>query len=246
MLNERGIPNPTEYKRQKGLLKKTSGSQNSTLWKYFSIADMLSNEMYIGNMVQGKYGSVSYLTKKNKPRPKEDWYIVENTHEPIIDRALWDQVQALLKAKSKSFTDGKIGIFAHKTRCAECGYVLRSSKSKGKKYLQCPNRQVSKSACDGAFISFDRLEKMVLAELHRLGDLYLDHDQLESNLTLNYDLTLQKERLLKDIQIYRQKAKECTKALRSLYLDKVKNILSRRDLSRRLSAKVTNCSTKFA
>ena len=87
---------------------------------------------------------------------------------------------------------------------------------------------------------------MVLAELHRLGDLYLDHDQLESNLTLNYDLTLQKERLLKDIQIYRQKAEECTKALCSLYLDKVKNILSRRDLSRCLSAKVTNCSTKFA
>jgi len=229
MLNERGIPNPTEYKRLKGLRKNTSGSPNSKLWKYFSIADMLSNEMYIGNMVQGKYGSVSYLTKKNKPRPKEDWYIVENTHEPIIDRALWDQVQALLKARTKPFTDGKIGIFAHKTRCAECGYVLRSSKSKGKKYLQCPNRQVSKSACDGAFISFDRLEKMVLAELHRLGDLYLDHDQLESNLTLNYDLTLQKDRLLKDIQIYRQKTEECTKALRSLYLDKVKNILLEAD-----------------
>ena len=70
---------------------------------------------------------------------------------------------------------------------------------------------------------------MVLAELHRLVDLYLDHDQLESNLTLNYDLTLQKERLLKDIQTYRQKAEECTKALRSLYLDKVKNILSEAD-----------------
>ncbi|MBQ4347323.1 MAG: recombinase family protein, partial [Firmicutes bacterium] len=54
MLNDRGIPNPTEYKRQKGIIKSPAKQKNSTLWKYFAIADMLENEMYIGNMVQGK------------------------------------------------------------------------------------------------------------------------------------------------------------------------------------------------
>lgn len=44
---------------------------------------MLCNEMYIGNMVQGKYGSVSYKTKQNKPRPKDEWYRVEGTHEAM-------------------------------------------------------------------------------------------------------------------------------------------------------------------
>lgn len=84
MLNDRGVPNPTEYKRLHGLRYKQPTRKNSTLWKYFAISDMLCNEMYIGNMVQGKYGSVSYKTKQNKPRPKDEWYRVEGTHEAIL------------------------------------------------------------------------------------------------------------------------------------------------------------------
>ena len=49
---------------------------------------MLVNEIYIGNMVQGKYGSVSYKTKQVKPRPRSEWIRVEGTHEPIIDQEL--------------------------------------------------------------------------------------------------------------------------------------------------------------
>ena len=71
MLNDRGIPNPTEYKRLHGLRYQQPKTKNSTLWKYFAISDMLINEIYIGNMVQGKYGSVSYKTKQNKPRPEK-------------------------------------------------------------------------------------------------------------------------------------------------------------------------------
>lgn len=53
-----------------GLRYQQPKNKNSTLWKYFAISDMLINEIYIGNMVQGKYGSVSYKTKQNKPYPK--------------------------------------------------------------------------------------------------------------------------------------------------------------------------------
>ena len=88
ILNEQGVPNPTEYKRQKGLRYQQPESQNSTLWRYYTISAMLRNEMYIGTMVQGKYGSVSYKTKQNRPRPKETWYRKENTHEAIIDQEL--------------------------------------------------------------------------------------------------------------------------------------------------------------
>ena len=77
---------------------------------------MLSNQMYIGNMVQGRYGSVSYKSKKNKPKPKEEWVIVEGTHEPIIDRGLWDSVQSKINDNFKPFTGGKIGIFAKKCK----------------------------------------------------------------------------------------------------------------------------------
>ena len=86
MLNERGIPNPTEYKRLQGIRYRQPKGKGSTLWKYFAISNMLTNEIYIGNMVQGKYGSVSYKTKQNKPRPKEEWIRTEGTHEPIIEQ----------------------------------------------------------------------------------------------------------------------------------------------------------------
>ena len=130
MLNERGIPNPTEYKRLQGIRYRQPKGKGSTLWKYFAISNMLTNEIYIGNMVQGKYGSVSYKTKQNKPRPKEEWIRTEGTHEPIIEQELWERVQKMLAERAKPFPSGAIGLFARKARCAECGYTLRSSKTK--------------------------------------------------------------------------------------------------------------------
>lgn len=129
MLNDRGVPNPTEYKRRQGLRYQQPKRKNSTLWKYFAISNMLVNEVYIGNMIQGKTGSVSYKTKQCKPRPKSEWYTVENTHEPIIDRDLWNKVQALIAQRAKPFDTGNIGLFARKARCANCGYTMLSSKT---------------------------------------------------------------------------------------------------------------------
>ena len=233
MLNDRGIPNPTEYKRLHGLRYKQPKTKNGALWKYFAISDMLTNEIYIGNMVQGKYGSVSYKTKQNKPRPKSEWYIVEGTHEPIIDRELWDKVYVYLLQRAKPFAVGTIGLFAKKARCAYCGYTMRSSKTSpqrgGKHYLQCPNRHVSKDACVGSFISVDRLERMVLDEIIKLSAEYLDRDELEQNIEFCDNLQGQKKRLLSDLSAYRKKVEELSKGIRELYLDKVKGLISESD-----------------
>ncbi|MGD9566856.1 MAG: recombinase family protein [Sedimentibacter sp.] len=224
MLNDRGIPNPTEYKRLKGLRYKQP--KNSTLWKYFAISDMLINETYIGNMVQGKYGSISYKSKINKPRPKEEWYIVEGTHEPIIERNLWNRVQDLIKQKSKPFKIGKIGLFAKKARCMNCGYTLRSVKNHGYYYLQCGNKYVSKDSCVGSFISVKKLEKTVIAELNKLIHEYLDKDEVERKIELNNNLNSKIAKLEKDIAVYERKIGEYSIGIQQLYLDKVKGIIS--------------------
>ena len=229
MLNDRGIPNPTEYKRLQGLRYQQPKTKNSTLWKYSAISDMLTNEMYIGNMVQGKYGSISYKTKQNKPRPKSEWYIVEGTHEPIIDRELWDRVQALISQRAKAFDTGTIGLFARKARCASCGYTMRSSKNRGRHYLQCSSRHVSKDACTGSFISVDKLEQLVIDELNHLAAEYLDKDELAQNIKFCDNLQEQKARLLSDIAVYEKKVAEYSKGIRELYMDKVKGLLSESD-----------------
>lgn len=229
LLNDRGIPNPTEYKRLHGLRYRQPKMKNSALWKYSAISDMLTNEIYIGNMVQGKYGSVSYKTKQNKPRPKSEWYIVEGTHEPIIEQELWDRVQALVAQRAKPFDVGTIGLFARKARCANCGYTMRSSKNHNKRYLQCSNRHIAKDACIGSFISVDKLERLVIDELNRLSAEYLDKNELEQNIEFCDNLQGKKNRLLSDLTIYQKKITEYSKGIQELYMDKVRGLISESD-----------------
>lgn len=221
-LNDRGIPNPTEYKRLKGLRYKQPDSKNSTLWRYFAISDMLTNEMYIGNMVQGKYGSISFKTKENKPRPKDQWYRVEGTHEAIIDRELWDRVQGMIKDRAKPFITGNLGIFASKVHCACCGYKMRSSKSRGEHYLQCATKHVAKEACDGSFIPVKKLESIVIDELNRMTRDFLDKDELEQKIEFAKNLTDQKKKLESEVERYRKLIESSTRAVKECYLDKVK------------------------
>ena len=229
ILNEDGIPNPTEYKRRKGLRYQSPPGKTGTLWKYPAISHMLTNEIYIGNMVQGRYGSVSYKSKQNKPRPKDQWIRVEHTHEAIIDQDLWERVQALINEKAKPFTGGSIGLFAKKVRCANCGYTMRSTKNRGRHYLQCSNRRVSKDACTGAFISVEKLERIVVQELNRLSAQYLDQDELEQNLAFSSSLLAQKQKVLDQLSKYQAQQEEFQTCLRELYLDKVRGILSEAD-----------------
>lgn len=229
MLNDCGIPNPTEYKRLNGMRYCQPLNKNSTLWKYSAISSMLTNEIYIGNMVQGKYGSVSYKTKQNKPRPKSEWYIVENTHEPIIEKDLWDRVQRINALRSKPFSSGEPGVFAGKVRCLYCGGAMRSSKSGGRRYLQCANRHISTNSCPGAFISVQKLEGIVLAELNRLTAEYLDADLLESGVVFCQNPDTRRAQLLSDISLYKKKLAEFSKGIRQLYEDRIRGLLPEKD-----------------
>lgn len=229
MLNARNIPNPTEYKRIKGLRYKQPDQKNSMLWNYSAISHMLTNEIYIGNMVQGKYGSVSYKTKQNKPRPKDKWFVVEGTHEPIIDQALWNRVQKMIQEKAKPFESGTIGLFARKVRCAHCGYVMRSSKSRGRYYLKCSQRNISKEACIGSFIAVNKLEQMVTDELNCISKEYLDRDELRSKVEFCNDSKPYRDHLLQNISAYEKRVADLSKGIRELYMDKVKGVISERD-----------------
>lgn len=229
MLNDRGIPNPTEYKRLHGLRYQQPKRKNSTLWKYFAISDMLTNEIYIGNMVQGKYGSISYKTKQNKPRPKELWYRVEGTHEPIIDRPLWNKVQEMIAQRSKPFITGEVGIFARKIKCANCGYTMRTAKKGPHRYFKCSNYHVSKDSCTGSFISYERLEQSIIAELHRISEEYLNQDEVAQRIEFQNNLQEQKARVKNSIAEYKKKVSEYSTGIRELYLDKVRGLLGESD-----------------
>ena len=229
MLNSRGIPNPTEYKRQHGMRWTAPPGKNGTSWKYSSIDNMLRNEMYIGSMVQGRAESISYKTKVVKPRPKDLWYVVKGTHEPIIEMELWNKVQAKLKEKAKPFITGEIGPFAKKLRCGYCGYTLRTGKKQELRYYQCPNHHFNKESCQGSFIAYERLEQTILEELRKLSELYLDKDAVADRLEMNNELIHRRDRLHQDIETFRKKSAEFTKGIQDLYMDKVKGLIGEDD-----------------
>lgn len=225
-LNENNIPNPTEYKRQKGLRYKGSQKQYGNLWKYSAISDMLSNEMYIGNMVQGKYENRSYKSKHSKPVPRERWIRVEGTHEPIIDLELWNRVQEMLKERSKPMCTGQIGIFAGKTRCMYCGYGLGSHKKGEYRYLKCTSKYYKDSCCIGVFISQRLLEKIILQELNGIILQYFDVSSAEIRFLENRNMESEKKLLQREILNYQDKIKDLDKAIQNTYIDKAKGILS--------------------
>lgn len=229
ILNERGIPNPTEYKRLKGLRWRAPKGKYGTLWSYNAIAKMLVNEIYIGHMVQGKYGSVSYKSKTNKPKPKEQWIRVEDTHEPIIDIDVWNRVQELIKQKAKPFTIGEIGIFSKKAYCMYCGYTMRSSKSHERHYLKCSKKHVSKESCPGAFVPVHELESIVLEEIKKLCNDMMNVEQINQEVTINNTLESSIIKLNQSIKEYEIKKDDCMQNLKSLYTDKVKGLITEKN-----------------
>lgn len=247
-LNLRGIPNPTEYKRQQGLRYQSPGG-NSTLWKYPAISSMLRNEMYLGHMVQGRYGSVSYKSKKNRPRPQEEWIKVEHTHPPLISETLWNKVDSLLDSKAKPFTTGTVGLFARKAKCLYCGYAMRSSKNRGRHYLQCSQRHVAEDACQGSFIPVTELEACVLREFHRLCDLYLDKEYVLSKLSMETPLQEKKATLQSRSQQLENALAQFPKYRQAMYLDKLKGLISPEEYlahSKALHAEETALSAELA
>lgn len=162
---------------------------------------------------------------KNKPKPKDEWVKVPNTHEPIIGIELWNSVQAKINANFKPFSNGQIGLFAHKCKCKHCGYTLKTSKSHNDRYLRCPTRYVDKTCCEGSFISENVVKRVVLRELNLLIEQYLNVDQLEEKIILS-KWKDKKEKIKVEIAKYQTELNKYSKALKDLFMQKVNETIT--------------------
>jgi len=227
MLNDKGIPNPTEHKRQQGLRFRINGGNMGSLWKYATIASTLTNEMYTGSMIQNRQKNLSYKSPKKVQIPKNEWIKVPNTHEPIIDMAVWNKAQEMIRKRAKPFGDTKkIGIFARKVKCIHCGYYMRSHKIHGDYYLQCATRFFGKGSCKGSHVAMKTLENTVLQELTDMMTEYNVKDEVSQNISYENKQKKHIEQINKNIIAYRQKLNEAVKAVKNLYIDKTKEIIT--------------------
>jgi DNA invertase Pin-like site-specific DNA recombinase len=100
-LTAQGIPTPWQRKVEKGEDLGRKNVKNPGVWAETTIRKILQNRVYVGDMVQGREKKISFKEKKVCPIPKTDWIIVENTHEPIISREIFEKAQILRKQRKK-------------------------------------------------------------------------------------------------------------------------------------------------
>lgn len=183
-LNALGIPNPSEYKCQKGFNYKHTNKNNDGLWCDSTVRRMLRNQMYIGNMVQGKNTNLSYKIKKCRAKPKEEWIIVESTHEPIIDKETFEKAQSLFNRNTRtSPKKTEVDLFSGFVKCADCHRAMSKKVNNHAygvyKYYRCVTAsKKSKTACSPHSIRIDVLEKTVLSSIQNMIDTAVELEKI--------------------------------------------------------------------
>lgn len=169
-LNETGVLAPSEYKRlNNGTYRSGFKSKAQAKWQAIQIFRILSNEVYLGTMVQGKRRKISYKIKKDVDVEPNNWIRVEGTHEAIVSRQLFDMVQEVLKLDTCAGA-GKdtVYLFSGLVECGDCHQsMVRRVSSSGKKkryYLHCSTYKNS-GDCTSHLISEETLYRVVLKTL---------------------------------------------------------------------------------
>ena len=167
-LNAENIPCPTKYKEQKGMNYKNVNIKRY-LWTAETIKSILSNPTYIGNMAQRRNEKINYKLKKFRKVPRKDWIIVENTHEPIIDKETFQTVQELLKQKAYGTTQNKTEHFLGGLLvCGECGKPLtfrRDNKKVTKDFITLCSSYTRFSTCTRHAVLEEELNDLVIKDL---------------------------------------------------------------------------------
>ena len=186
-LNDNGIPNPSTYKCRSGLTFQSRAIGKSPLWSDKTVRRILQDEMYIGNMVQGKNRKVSYKDKAVIPLPQEEWIRVRDTHEAIIGKEDFDRVQRMLQSGAKSSPiSGEISLFSGLLRCANCGHALikkvNRNPDKTYVYYRCSTYCKCKGACSAHSIRYEKLYDTVLACIQKMVEIAVDADEVLQEL----------------------------------------------------------------
>ena len=207
-LSTQGEPSPAARK-----------GHGSKRWSPSTISSMLHNEMYRGTLVQGRYGSQSYKTRKNVARPQAYWYKVPDTHTPLISESLWDAVQQRLSRSSHPSQPADPSPLAGKVFCHLCGAPLCMTTTRGRRYLQCSTHHTTSNACPGAFISEAALRQAVLSQLNALLEDYRASLSTISPAQSENHMPIMEETRLRALEQHRR-------SLHLLYLDRAAGRIS--------------------
>ena len=194
--NKEGIPTPRVHFFNR-IGKPNPYTQDAETWGSATILRMLRNQVYIGHMVQGKRQKKNFKMKRRDVIPKEQWVVVKNTHEPLIDEVTWSRVQSIIsqnkrRTKPRLKKDGTISLFSAKVFCADCDskmtyQLVKIETGEYPRYRCSTYSNQGKSACSFHAINEPELEAIVLSEIQKFSSIAVNYADalLEKLLEIN-------------------------------------------------------------
>jgi len=243
ILTGKQYPTPCVYKQSKGkkyynpAQDKAGYSSQYGVWSNNTVRRILHDETYLGHLIQGREKKVSYKSKKVVKRPRGEWIVVRDNHEPIINQEDFIKAQNRLGAKSSNFKANcgempKSHLFAGKVTCMDCGSTMQKRYGKNRtQYLKCGLALKTKGReCSLRTIRLETLTLEVERRIRRVIESYIGDKE---NAEMLFESFYNKDDLAKELKKRKaalsetaKRREELSKGLASAYLDKINGNIS--------------------
>lgn len=191
ILQEQKVLIPMAYWQSKGLPRGGKKTQpNPYKWGKTTVAKILAQQEYCGDVINFKTYSKSFKNKSRIPNAPENWAVFKNVHEPIIDRETFESVQKLIsktKRRAPKKENAEKNMFCDLLYCADCGSKLWShvnTVNKNIQYFSCSNYKTdTRGTCETRhYIRADAIEQVVMLELRRMAQFLQDDEEAFAEL----------------------------------------------------------------
>ncbi len=229
-LNENKLLPPSEYR--KALLGKSFNAEKS--WTANSVLAILKNRIYTGDMVQGIYECSQFHRTPAKRKPKEEWIITPNTHEPLVERQIWENVQQGITRRYLASGSSVANLFLGLVKCGQCGSALTYAFKKGREIYCCQYyKRWGVKACTGHYIRKAQLQQIVFDEIKTCAlGASLKYKYFLSQLNKHYHLHNNiPEKFTNDINTLQQRYNKIDEIIKNLYEDKVNRVITAKRFS---------------
>ena len=234
-LNEEGVPTPAAYA---GLPVPNPGPYTG-LWSSERISEMLQNETYIGNMVQGRSVKISYKSKKCLKQDRENWVVVEGTHEPLIDTETFQKVRMLVDSRRHTRSRTYDFLLKGMIFCHECGYplaVLNRKNAAGEDvlYFVCRTYQrfTRAGVCTCHSIKEKTVTDAVIAKAREVCEACLNPRELLPMAREAVEQAQKENAPENEMQAIQNKIDSLTANLDKMYMDRLSGLLAETDFER--------------
>lgn len=197
-------------------------------WSDSAIANLLENEIYLGNTVNMKYSTKSYKDKRRVEHSREECLVFKGTHPALITQEVWDIVQRVRKNRRRPTKMEEQNKYSGLVFCADCGsnMVLHRARTMSASYnhFTCRTYKKDGESCTGHYIRECVLDEVVLEDLRRVTAMARERpEEFAAYIGSRQSAEIQREirRQEKELAAMRKRKAELDAIFKKLYEDSV-------------------------